>query len=91
MLVSYAQSIAALAKEGAKIAKEKGLLKEFGQMCSGCAFNENQPHALCYFIAADQAAAALMSEGEFNCHTSDFRDANKPCSGFKLAKLVYEK
>ncbi len=60
-------------------------------MCEGCAFKWEQPHTLNYILAADQAAYQLMSEGEFNCHTWDFKDADKPCAGFNLAKLVFEK
>lgn len=36
MIVSYAKSIAAMAKEGAKIAKEKGILNECGKMWFHC-------------------------------------------------------
>lgn len=91
MITSYAKSISELAKAGAKVAKEKGILGECGKMCDTCAFKWEQDHHLTYFIAADQAAYALMAEGEFNCHTWDFKDAKKPCAGFQLAKLVFEK
>lgn len=90
-IVSYAQSISELAKEGARIAKEKGILHECGKLCDTCAFKWDQDHTLSYFIAADNAAYMLMSEGGFNCHTWDFKEAEKPCAGFTLAKLVYEK
>lgn len=91
MIVSYAESISEMAKAGAAKAKEKGILKECGKMCDTCAFKWDQPHTLPYFIAADNAAYALMSEGKFNCHTHDFKCADKPCAGFLLAKLVFEK
>lgn len=90
-ITSYAKRIADLAKAGATVAKEKGLLGACGKMCSECAFNWNQEHILTYFLAADKAAAALMSDGKFNCHTWDYKDAEKPCAGFKLAKLAFEK
>lgn len=90
-IVSYAESISKAAKEGAKIAKEKGILGECGKMCDTCAFKWDQPHTLEFFLAADQAAYALMSEGGFNCHTHDFKNAGKTCAGFELAKLAYEK
>lgn len=78
-----------MAKEGARIAKEKGILGQCGKMCDTCAFRWDQPHTLQYFIAADQAAYQLMSEGGFNCHTWDFKEnANKQCAGFEFAKLV---
>jgi hypothetical protein len=90
MLVSYAECISKMAKEGAKIAKEKGLLEKCGKMCDTCAFKSNQPHTLNYFLAADQAAYQLMSQGGFNCHTWNFKEnADKPCAGFELAKLVH--
>lgn len=50
-----------------------------------------QPHTLQYFLAADQAAFQMMSDGGFNCHTQDYKDAKKECAGFKMAKLVFEK
>ena len=90
-IVSYAKSISKLAKAGAGKAKQKGILSECNKMCDECAFKWNQPHTLQYFIAADQAAYQLMSDGEFNCHTHDYKDAKKPCSGFQFAKLVFEK
>jgi len=88
-LVSYAESISELAQAGAKIAKEKGI--DCGKMCDTCAFKWNQEHNLTYFLAADQAAEQLIWEGQFNCHTHDFKCADKPCAGFKFAKLVFEK
>jgi hypothetical protein len=91
MITSYAKCISEMAKKGAKVAKAKGLLGQCGKMCDTCAFKWEQPHTLCYFVAADLAAGALMSEGKFNCHTHDFKCADKPCSGFQLAKLAYEK
>lgn len=89
MIESYAQAIADLAKKGAVIAKEKGILAECGKMCGECAFNMDQPHTLEYAMAADAAAIALMAEGQFNCHTAKYEDAGKLCAGFKFAKLVY--
>lgn len=91
MITSYAKSISEMAAAGAKVAKAKGLLKKCGKMCETCAFKWDQEHILSYFIAADQAAFALMSEGQFNCHTYDFKCADKPCAGFQFAKLVFEK
>lgn len=88
MLTSYAKSISEITKEGAAIAKEKGILGECGKMCSECAFNWNQEHTIFYFLAADNAADKLINGGEFNCHTHDYKDANKPCAGFLLAKLT---
>lgn len=90
-IVSYAKRISKLAKQGAKIAKEKGILGECGKMCDTCAFKWEQERNLFYFLAADNAAHMLMSEGEFNCHTHDYKCADKPCAGFTLAKLVFEK
>jgi hypothetical protein len=90
MIESYAKSISELAIEGAKKAKEQGILENCGKMCETCAFKWNQEHCLTYFLAADQAAHQLMSEGEFCCHTWDYKCANKPCSGFLLAKLVFD-
>lgn len=91
MIVSYAKSISELAKAGADKAKQLGILNKYGKMCETCAFKWEQDHILTYFLAADQAAYALMSEGQFNCHTWDFKCADKPCAGFELAKLVFEK
>jgi len=88
MITSYAKSISEVAKEGARIAKKNGTLDQFGKMCETCAFKWEQPHTLNYFLAADQAANQLMWEGGFNCHTHDFKCADKPCAGFQLAKLV---
>lgn len=90
-IVSYAKSISDLAKAGAKVAKEKGVLEECGKMCNTCAFKWDQEHSLPYFLAADQAAFQLMSDGKFNCHTHDFKCSDKPCAGFKFAQLVFEK
>lgn len=90
MLQSYAKSISELVQKGAEIAKERGILGECGKMCDECAFKWNQPHVLTYFLAADLAAGMLMSDGEFNCHTHDYKDAERPCAGFKLAKLVFD-
>jgi len=90
-LVSYAKQMSELAIKGAKIAKEKGILGQCGKMCDTCAFKLDQKHNLDYLFAADQAAFQLMSEGEFYCHTHDFKCADKPCAGFTLAKLVFEK
>ena len=90
-IVSYAECISKMAIAGAKVAKEKGLLEQCGKMCDNCAFKWDQDHTLNYILAADQAAHQLMSEGEFNCHTWDFKMADKPCAGFKFAKLVFEK
>lgn len=88
---SYAHSISELAKAGAAIAKERGMLKQCGKMCDTCAFKWDQPHTLPYFIAADEAATRLISGTDnFNCHTWDFKCADKPCAGYKFAKLVYE-
>ena len=89
MLVSYAKSISELAKAGATKAKRLGI--DCGRMCDTCAFKWEQDRTLQYFLVADQAAYQLMSEGAFNCHTWDFKDAEKECVGFKLAKLVFEK
>lgn len=91
MIVSYAESIAKMAAAGAKVAKKKGILGTCGKMCDECAFKWDQPHTLQYIFAADNAAAMLMAEGEFNCHTHDYKDAEKRCAGFELAKLVFEK
>lgn len=90
MLVSYAKSISDLAKKGAKAAKKKGVLQQCGKMCDTCAFKFDQPHTLNYFLAADLAASQLMSEGGFHCHTHDFKDAEKPCAGFELAKMAFD-
>lgn len=90
-LVSYAKSISDMAIAGAKVAKERGILDHCSKMCETCAFKWNQEHSLHYFLAADQAAYQLMSEGQFNCHTWNYKDAKKPCAGFKLAKLFFEK
>lgn len=79
-----------MAKKGASVAKKKGVLQECGKMCENCAFKWEQDRTLDYFLAADRAAYALMSEGQFNCHTWDFKCADKPCAGFQLAKLVFE-
>lgn len=90
-IVSYAKSISELANAGAKKAKQSGKLEDCGKMCDTCAFKWKQPHTLNYFMAADQAAYSLMSDGKFNCHTNDFKCADKPCAGFNLSKLVFEK
>lgn len=89
MLTSYAKSISELAIAGAKVAKKKGI--KCDKMCSTCAFKWNQDRTLHYFLAADRAAYELMSDGKFNCHTWDFKDAEKPCAGFQLASLAFEK
>lgn len=89
MIVSYAQSISEMAKEGAKKAKEQGIL-QCNKMCNECAFKWDQPHTLQYILAADNAADKLINGGEFNCHTWNYKDAEKPCAGFRFAKLVYE-
>jgi len=87
-IVSYAESISKIAKEGARIAKEKGILHTCGKMCDTCAFKWEQDHTLNYFIVADFAAHILLNGGEFNCHTWDYKEADRPCAGFLLAKLV---
>lgn len=91
MISSYAKSISEMAKEGARIAKEKGILHQFGKMCDECACKWEQEHTLFYFLAADNAADKLMNNGEFYCHTSTYKCADKPCAGFQLAKLAFEK
>jgi hypothetical protein len=87
-LSSYAKSMSELAKAGAKIAKQKGTLKDYGKMCETCACRWEQDKTLPYFIAADQAADCLMTDHPFNCHTWDFKCADKPCAGFEFAKLA---
>jgi hypothetical protein len=86
MITSYAKSISKVAQIGAKLAKKRGI--DCGKMCKECAFKWNQPHTLYYFIAADNAANALLQGGEFNCHTHDYKDAGRPCAGFLMAKQV---
>lgn len=79
-----------MAKAGAEVAKERGILGECGKMCDTCAFKWDQERSLMYLLAADDAAYQLMSEGKFNCHTHDFKMADRPCAGFILAKLAFE-
>ena len=88
MIVSYAEPLSKLAKEGAGIAKQKGI--ECGKMCSECACKWEQPHTLQYILAADNAADKLINGGDFNCHTWNYKDSGKPCAGFLMAKLAYE-
>lgn len=88
-LTSYAKSLSELTKEGAKIAKKKGI--DCGKMCSTCACKWEQERNLFYFLAADNAAKILIDGGEFNCHTTDYKCADKPCNGFLMAKLAFEK
>ncbi len=88
MITSYAKPLSDLAIKGAKIAKEKGI--DCGKMCSECACKWDQERNLFYFIAADNAAELLMNGGEFMCHTSDYKMADKPCAGFLMAKLAAE-
>jgi len=88
MIASYAKPLSDLAKRGAQIAKEKGI--DCGKMCSECACKWEQERNLFYFIAADNAADKLMNGGEFMCHTSDFKCADKPCAGFLMAKLAMD-
>lgn len=90
MITSYAKFISDLAKKAAEIAREKGIpIGHCGKMCSECAFKWDQDRTLFYFIAADNAAKQLMTEGEFNCHTWDYKNAEKPCAGFALIKAVF--
>ncbi len=88
MIVSYAKPLSELAKKGAKIAKSKGI--KCGKMCAECACKWDQERNLFYFLAADNAADKLINGGEFNCHTHDYKCADKPCAGFLMAKLAYE-
>lgn len=88
MIVSYAKPLSNLAKEGAKIAKEKGI--DCGKMCGECACKWDQERNLFYFMAADNAAKILIEGGEFSCHTHNYKCADKPCSGFLMAKLAYD-
>ena len=88
MIASYAKSLSDLAKEGAKIAKEKGILNEFGKMCDTCACKWDQERNLFYFLAADNAAERLMNGQDFNCHDANYKCLDKECSGFRLAKLA---
>ncbi len=90
MIHSYAKFISDLAKKAAAVAKQKGIdIQPCGKMCSECAFKWDQDRNLYYFIAADNAASQLMGGGEFNCHTWDYKDAQKPCAGFALIKTVF--
>lgn len=86
MIASYAKPLSELAKKGAKIAKQNNI--DCGKMCSECACKWEQERNLFYFIAADNAAKMLMDGGEFMCHTGDYKCADKPCSGFLMAKLA---
>lgn len=86
-LVSYAKSISDIAQQAARKATKQGITCE--RMCDTCAFKWNQPHTLEYFLAADQAAGALMSGAQFNCHTQDFKDAGTPCKAFELVKKMF--
>lgn len=87
-IASYAKSLSDLAKEGARIAKEKGLLPQCGKMCDTCACKWEQDHTLTYFLAADNAANCIMSDTPFHCHTWDFKLDDKPCSGVEFVKLA---
>lgn len=90
MIVSYAKAMSELVKKAAETAKEKGIdIGPCGKMCSECAFKWEQDHTLQYIMAADLAAKILIEGGEFNCHTYDYKDANKPCSGFSIIKAVW--
>lgn len=86
MITSYAKALSGLAKKGARIAKERNI--DCGKMCDECACKWEQEHNLFYFLAADNAADKLMNGGEFMCHTKDYKCADKPCSGFLMAKLA---
>lgn len=87
-IVSYAKSLSELAKEGASIAKQSGQLDQYGKMCDTCACKWEQDRTFNYFMAADEAARRLLNDGDFNCHTWDFKCTDKPCTGFQLAKLA---
>lgn len=87
-ILSYAKSLSEFAKAGARIAKDRGI--DCGKMCETCACKWEQDRDLTFFIAADNAADRLLHGGEFNCHTHDFKCADKPCAGFLMAKLALE-
>lgn len=91
MVTSFAKTISNLLKRSIAVARKKQIpLNHCGRMCDECAFKWNQPHTLQYFVAADQAASALLNGGKFNCHTEDYRDAKKPCAGFSIVKTVFK-
>lgn len=90
MIVSFAKCISDLAKEAARVSKEKGVdISHCGKMCNECAFKWDQDRSLNYFIAADNAARQLINGGEFNCHTWNYKDAEKQCAGFAIVKSVF--
>ena len=69
----------------AQLAQEGARLGNLGKMCSGCAFNPNQPHDRDYLVAVQDATFQLAWAGRFHCHTADHKDAGTPCIGFLYA------
>lgn len=70
------------AQKGAKMV-------DCGKMCGDCAFKV-QPNINNYEEAVEGAVWALMTEGSFNCHTSEYGDAGVVCKGFLYAKAYLD-
>lgn len=73
----------------AKAAQKGAEIKSLGKMCSDCAF-KIQPDINNYSETVEKAADCLQFTGIFHCHTSDYQDAGKVCTGFLYAKQYFE-
>lgn len=64
-----------------------------GKMCADCAFvpKDKQPDLRGYNEAVQGAVSMMISGGQFNCHTEDHENANKPCAGFQYAQLYFNR
>jgi hypothetical protein len=73
------------------VAARKGAaIQKLGCMCSDCAFRI-QVDINGYAEAVMAAAECLMDGGVFHCHSPDYQDAGKICTGFKYAKQYFDK
>ena len=82
-VVDTPEMLATAARNGASLGVD------CGKMCGDCAFRVGSD-ANNDGVATEAALQCLMSEGQFNCHTSDFQNAGKPCAGFLYAQQWFK-
>lgn len=81
--------ISPLSETLAEAARKGAEIKNLGKMCSDCAFRP-QPNINGYDDAVLKAMECLAYYQTFNCHTPDYKNAGKVCTGFLYAKQYYD-
>ncbi len=65
-------------------------LGNIGKMCRDCAFKKGSDANTNDHMAVELAAGCLCTGKMFNCHTADFKNADKPCIGYLYAKQYFD-